>query len=228
MRIELIFLAILAPALFWLTYHYYKDRHRPEPVGLLILSYALGVGAGFVGLKAYALIERLGAPSDPYAMAQTDKLGFLVYAVLAVGLLEEAVKLLPFWLVCIRLRAFDEEIDGVIYASAVALGFASYENVLYLQFLEGAELIGRSVASPLTHALFASIWGWAIGRAIARKRPLLPAALVGLSISAVAHGLYDFLLLAAPPIVRPVPALIILAIWIWRMRLIARSGQVSH
>jgi RsiW-degrading membrane proteinase PrsW (M82 family) len=47
---------IVAPALFWLVYHYYKDRRKPEPVLLLGLSFLLGVAAGFVGLKAYELL----------------------------------------------------------------------------------------------------------------------------------------------------------------------------
>jgi hypothetical protein len=45
---------------------------------------------------------------------------------------------------------------------------------------------------------------------------------VGLAIASLAHGLYDFLLLAAPSWVRPLPALIVLTIWIWRMRLVQK------
>ena len=216
---------IVAPALFWLGYHYYKDRRRPEPLPLLGLAYLLGIGSGFLCLKTYALAERLGLPSDPYALAETNKLGFFVYSLLVIGVLEEAAKFLPFWFVCVRLRAFNERIDGIIYASAVALGFASYENLLYLQFLDGIELFARSVASPLTHVMFSSIWGWAVARDLERSGPALRSGLVGLAVAAGAHGVYDYLILAAPPVVRPVPALIILGIWIWRMRLIRRLNR---
>ena len=29
---------IVAPVLFWAAYHYYKDRHMPEPIGNLVGS----------------------------------------------------------------------------------------------------------------------------------------------------------------------------------------------
>jgi RsiW-degrading membrane proteinase PrsW (M82 family) len=211
---------ILAPALLWLVYHVWKDRQRPEPVRFLLVAYVLGIGAGWLGLHVYEWIGRLGLTADPQGLAEQSPLQFLVYALLVVGPLEEAAKFLPFALVCLRLRAFDEEIDGVVYASAVALGFASFENFVYMRFLEGVELFARAVASPITHALFASIWGYASARAKLRGTSVARAALLALVVAALAHGLYDFLLLAAKPWVRPVPALIILAIWIWRMRLV--------
>jgi RsiW-degrading membrane proteinase PrsW (M82 family) len=213
---------IIAPALLWLVYHFWKDRFRPEPVLFLLLSYVLGIGSGWFGLRAYAWATRLGATADPHGLADTDPFGFLAYALLVIGPLEEIAKFVPFALVCIRLRAFDETMDGIVYASAVALGFASFENYAYMRFLEGAELFARAVASPLTHAMFASIWGYACARARLRGGSFALAAVGGLSVAALAHGLYDFLLLAAPPWVRPIPALIVLAIWIWRMRLVRR------
>jgi RsiW-degrading membrane proteinase PrsW (M82 family) len=213
---------IIAPALLWLVYHYWKDRYRPEPVGLLLLAYVLGIGSGWLGLRAYEWIARLGVTSDPDGLAATNPLGFLAYALLVVGPLEEAVKFLPFALVCVRLRAFDEVIDGVVYASAVALGFASYENFVYMSFLEGVELWARAIASPLTHAMFASIWGYACAHARLRGTSFALAAAIGLAVAALAHGLYDFLLLATPSWLRPLPALIVLAIWVWRMRLVQK------
>jgi RsiW-degrading membrane proteinase PrsW (M82 family) len=213
---------IIAPALLWLIYHVWKDRFRPEPVRFLLLAYVLGIGSGWFGLKAYEWAARLGAPADPHGLADTDLIGFLAYALLVIGPLEEIAKFVPFALVCMRLRAFDETMDGIVYASAVALGFASFENFFYMRFLEGVDLYARAVASPLTHAMFASIWGYACARARLRGGSFVLAAVLGLSVAALAHGLYDFLLLAAPPWVRPIPALIVLGIWIWRMRLVRR------
>jgi hypothetical protein len=39
-------ITILAPALFWAGYHYYRDRRRPEPVAQTLLAFASGVAAG--------------------------------------------------------------------------------------------------------------------------------------------------------------------------------------
>jgi RsiW-degrading membrane proteinase PrsW (M82 family) len=70
--------------------------------------------------------------------------------------------------------------------------------------------------------MFASIWGYTCSRTTLRGRRRLPAALGGLGLAAVLHGIYDFFAIGMTPWVHVAPPLIILAIWIWRMRLMRR------
>jgi RsiW-degrading membrane proteinase PrsW (M82 family) len=58
----------------------------------------------------------LGFRFDAYELAQSDTFGFLLYSVLVIGVVEETVKFLPFWLVVMRISHFDERVDGLIYA----------------------------------------------------------------------------------------------------------------
>ena len=225
MQLGLLILPVAVPVIFWAAYHYHKDRHLPEPPENLLLCFVLGLIAAAISKGLYLGLEPLGLRLDAVALANEDGLALFAYAMLAIGPIEELAKLLPFLVVVIRLKAFDEPLDGIIYASVVALGFASYENYLYMQFLDGVELWARAVASPLTHCMFASIWGYAFGlRYHGRSRRLAPG-LIGLAVAAVLHGLYDWILLAAPPALRPLPAAVILGIWIWRMRLIRRLEE---
>jgi RsiW-degrading membrane proteinase PrsW (M82 family) len=97
-----------------------------------------------------------------------------------------------------RWRHFDEPIDGLVYASAVAIGFATLENLIYLPWLGWVEQAARSLTSPLMHSLFAAIWGFGAGRAAFRART--PAArfawqAIPLATSMLIHGLYDFLVI---------------------------------
>ena len=213
---------LIAPALFWAAYHYYHDRHQPEPLHYLFLTYGLGIAAGYLSSLGYQGLAHVGLNANVFDLAQHNKLGLLLYSVLVIGVQEELIKFLPFWLVCIRLQHFDEAIDGIIYASFIALGFATYENYRYLQVLTGYEAVGRAVASPLVHILFSSIWGYLCSRAIMRNKPLWPAALLGLMLAAVAHGLYDFAALSLTRWVHIAPPIILLLIWAWRMHLIRR------
>jgi RsiW-degrading membrane proteinase PrsW (M82 family) len=48
----------------------------------------------------------------------------------------------------IRFHDFDEPLDGIIYASFVALGFGPYENFLYVEYVQGAEAFARGLATP--------------------------------------------------------------------------------
>ena len=218
----LIATAILVPALFWAGYHVYHDRHQSEPVTHLLLSFAAGLGSGVLGQLLYRSLDLVGLRYDAYELAARDPLALLAYAVLGIGVIEELAKLLPFLLLALRFKEFDEPIDGVIYASFIALGMATYENVFYFQYLTSAEGIARGIASPVVHISFASVWGYTVGLAHIRQRPLLPAALTGLALAALLHGLYDFVVIGLPAGGRPAAAMLSLMVWLWRMNAIRR------
>ena len=158
MIVEIFLAGIIAPALFWTGYFYYKDRLRPEPLLKFGTMYLLGLATAFICLLFYGLLPRLGFPGDSsFLMMASGSLQFLAYCLIVTGPIEEFFKFLPFILFAVRFREFDEKTDGIIYAALIALGFASFENMRYLAFLDGFPLFGRAFASPLTHAVFASI-----------------------------------------------------------------------
>ena len=220
----MLILPILMPVVFWAIYHYYKDRHQPEPIGNLALCFLLGIGAAFLSKLMYMGAGLVGLRHDALILADTNLPGLLVYAVLIIGGIEETAKFIPFIIVAIRFKAFDEELDGIIYASFIALGYAAVENYLYLEFLTEREAVLRGFAGPLVHIMFSSTWGYLVGRAWLAGRKLLLLSYLALTIAALLHGLYDFVVLAFPQAL-PLSALLILAIWMWRMFLIARLHE---
>jgi RsiW-degrading membrane proteinase PrsW (M82 family) len=132
-------------------------------------------------------------------------------------------KFLPFGFIVLRFPSFDEKTDGILYASFIALGFATYENILYLPHLEGFELFGRAFASPLTHTIFSSIWGYRVGLAHMRGRSRVQAAVTGLILAGTCHGLFNFLTTSAE--LRVLGSLLILVVWIWRITILERSAK---
>ena len=215
MSIRLVLILIFAPAIFWIGYFYYHDRCKPEPLVLTAFTFLLGFLSGLLCIRFYDIVLPLaGIPFDPEAL-QGMNLPFFGYCIVVVGLVEEIFKFLPF-LVIMRFSDFNEEIDGIFYASACALGFASYENVHYLPGLTGLALFGRAFASPLTHTIFASVWGYMVGRARLGKKKFASAVGKGVGLAALLHGLYDFLTYS--PWLRLFSALLILAVWLWRIR----------
>ena len=218
----LLLIPIALPALFWAVYHYHKDRHLPEPAGNLLLCFALGMLAAGLSKAMYIGLEPIGLRFDALALADSNPLGLLAYALLAIGPIEELAKMAPFLLVVIRLRAFDEPLDGIVYASFIALGYAAVENYHYLDFLTGFEAFARGFAGPVIHILFASIWAYWITRAWLAKGPIVRPALCGFLLAAGLHGLYDFMVLRYPVSALPIAAAMIAAIWIWRLRLMRR------
>jgi RsiW-degrading membrane proteinase PrsW (M82 family) len=212
---------IIAPAIFWMGYFYYKDRFQPEPLRRIGLAYLLGLATAYACLKFFELLPLVGIPYDPSGFMQSHRIQYLAYSIGVTGLFEELFKFIPFFIIVLHFKTFDEETDGIIYASTIALGFSSFENIGYLPYLEGFELFGRAFASPLTHTIFSSIWGYSVGMAKLKGRSLFSAALFGILLAAFCHGVFNFFTTSAS--LRIASSLLILAIWIWRIRILEKS-----
>jgi RsiW-degrading membrane proteinase PrsW (M82 family) len=213
-------LPIILPLLFWAGYHYYKDRHLPEPVSRLLLTFAFGVGAFYLSGLMYVALDLVDLRYDAFELADTNLPGLFAYSILAIGSIEEFAKLLPFLLFVIHFRDFNEPIDGIIYASFIALGFATLENIQYLHGVTGWEAWARGFAGPLVHIVFASIWGYYIGRAFLCKRARTLTIILAFICTAILHGFYDVVAIAMPAPASPAAAVLITVIWVWRLLLI--------
>jgi RsiW-degrading membrane proteinase PrsW (M82 family) len=227
MRFASIIVPILLPVLFWAAYHYYKDRHQPEPIQNLVLCFLLGLAASYLGKYMYVALELIDLRLDPYELAATNLWQLLGYSVFVIGGIEETAKLVPFLIFAIRFKAFDENLDGIIYASFIALGYAAMENLHYLEFLTQREAIYRGFAGSLVHIMFASIWGYKIGIAKLAGRPIALVSFAAVTLAAVLHGLYDFIVIALPIDALPLSAGLILAVWIWRLLTIRRMKRLA-
>lgn len=119
----------------------------------------------------------------------------LLGAVLLVGFTQEALKYLSLRFSVYNSREFDERTDGVIYATAVGLGFATALNVAFVVGSGGVDLGSgsvRIVVTALAHAGFAGVMGYFLGRQKLEDRPIWWMPL-GVSIAAVLNGLFFFL-----------------------------------
>ncbi|KPK40819.1 MAG: hypothetical protein AMJ69_01020 [Gammaproteobacteria bacterium SG8_47] len=223
MSLPEVFTAVFAPALLWAAYHYHKDRHQPEPALVLAALYGLGLAAAWFNMHVHQALYAIGLNADPYALAREEHWWeLLFFSVFGIGLGEELSKFVPFALLATRLKHFDEPIDGIIYASFVALGFASFENLQHLRYLDGWAGVGRAVASPAVHVVFASIWGYLYGCALLRRRGKWRAAGTGLALAALTHGVYDFIAIGFSSWAHVVPPAILLGLWLWRLYLMRR------
>jgi hypothetical protein len=90
---------------------------------------------------------------------------------------------------------FDERVDGVVYATAAGLGYATALNLRFIISNGGAALGAGEVyvtEVALAQAAFASVLGYFLGRAKLERRPIwwLPA---GLALAALLNGLFTLL-----------------------------------
>jgi protease PrsW len=90
---------------------------------------------------------------------------------------------------------FDEAIDGIIYTTAAAIGYATVLNINFVLSSGGVGLGNGAIRITLTtlaHASFAGIVGYFLGRMKFEKRPLWWMPL-GLLIAASLNSLFVYL-----------------------------------
>ena len=81
----------------------------------------------------------------------------------AIGPTEELAKIPPLLILVPRFPGMDEAIDGIMYASVVALDYAAVENAMNPDYLTPVEGAARGFAGPVVQILFEPIWGYMIG-----------------------------------------------------------------
>ncbi|MGZ3407020.1 MAG: PrsW family glutamic-type intramembrane protease [Polyangia bacterium] len=179
-----------APSLFLLVFFYLKDRYEPEPRGHVALAFGKGALAT---VPAYAASWALARLVGDEWLALGGLWARAFDAVVLAAVCEELPKWIAF-LFIYRWNEFDEPLDGVVYGVALALGFATVENVLCVVRDGLGTGALRAIFAVPAHALFGAVMGFYFGRAkFGGGRRLVVVALV----AAIAfHGAYDFILQA--------------------------------
>jgi RsiW-degrading membrane proteinase PrsW (M82 family) len=176
----------LIPALVFLGVIYFTDRRR-EPLWLVLLVFALGG----VGKGATWWIEHRAAAWTGLDMSArvAGAAGSMVFLFGLAAPIREAAKVCAMW-PAFRSKHFDEPMDGLVYSSAAALGFAMVECALMLhRHPFGWIWIVRTLVALPAHVFFACAWGYALGRAKRNKQPGPIFPISWIAATAV-HGLY--------------------------------------
>jgi len=189
-----------APSVFLLVFFYLKDRYEPEPRGHVALAFVKGAVATMPAYAAsWALARAVG--DEWLVLGGLPARAF--DAVVLAAVCEELPKWIAFHFIA-GWRELDEPLDGVVYGVALALGFATVENILCVARDGLAIGFLRALFAVPAHALFGAAMGFYVGRAKlgdgqwqgidvtrAQRRRRWAAALV---VPLTFHATYDFLL----------------------------------
>ena len=150
----LIYIAVaVGAAVAWWAMFARRDRFEPEPRKLII---AMFLGGAFLAVPVSAAAE--------IALDELMPSGVLVIAIAPP--IEELAKIAVVLLVLsFQWRQLSQVVDGAIYGVSVGLGFAIVENLGYAAGLGVSVLIVRSLAAPITHALFTGFAGYYLAKA---------------------------------------------------------------
>ena len=195
----LLFFAVL-PVVLILAFVYKKDKDK-EPLMLLLSFFFKGIFSCFLVL----MISKILGAFLPFMNKEVNMMTFtevFLYAFVGVALVEEFCKWLMVYFGGYNHREFDEIYDILVYSIFVSLGFAFFENLLYV-FNSGSLSIAilRAVSAIPGHACDAVFMGYYLSMAkqcrILKKFDKEKSFLVkSIFIPAVLHGIYDFCLMS--------------------------------
>ena len=190
-----IVLVSFAPGLFWLWFYLRKDVYQPAPRRLIAVTFGLGC----LSTIPAAIIEAVFL-GDSFFEEAAGFGGVAARMLFVVGPVEEACKFAAVRLKPYRSLYFDEPIDGLVYAAAASLGFASLENLVYVLEFGPEVMIGRAPLSTVAHLVFGSIWGYSLGvhQASGYRRSML--VVTSLVLAACVHAIFNILAFAPFPL----------------------------
>ncbi len=188
--------AALLPVLILLLFILRKDRCRPEPPGLLLKAFGLGVLSVIPALLLIELFAELSLFSREIA-----SVGDAVWlSFWGAAIPEELAKFFMLWLVLRKNPYFDERMDGIVYAVCVALGFAALENVLYL-FSHAEHFMQVGISRALTavpgHFCDGVLMGYYYSLAHFATSARARNCVLMLAAPVLVHGVYDSLVFAS-------------------------------
>lgn len=181
----------LIPAAIWLAFFYRRDRLEPEPKHMVFRVFLLG------GLLAAAL----GVPlvnnlfEIPDWLSSSSLVTQILAGWLIVGTIQETLVYCAVRFTVYETKEFDEETDGVVYATAAGIGYATVLNIIFVVNSGGVALGNggiRIVLTTIAHAAFAGVIGYFLGRQKFEKRPLywMPA---GVMLAAFINSVFFYL-----------------------------------
>lgn len=179
--------AAVAPGIAILSYFYLRDSLEPEPISMVIRSFIFGVLLVIPIMVIQYIMQTEWNWRDG-----------IVAEVFQSAVVEEFFKWMVIYFTAYKHVEFDEPYDGIVYAVAVSLGFATLENLFYL-IINGLDIaFWRALLPVSSHALFAVWMGYYLGLAkfskgVRKERIYL---WVSVALPICLHALYNAIFLS--------------------------------
>ncbi len=187
-------LAAVLPAVFLLVKVYRSDRiEKEDPVFIFLL-----VIMGIISTIAASLLERIGSGILSLFFREATGLYNILLYYVVVAVSEEGSKYCLLRYRTYSSRDFNCSYDAVVYAVAVSLGFALWENILYVFRLGLSAAFSRAVTAIPGHCSFGVFMGVWYGREkkcdlYGEKAGMYASRTLSLVVPVLLHGTYDYL-----------------------------------
>ena len=237
MVIIYVLLAIIPSVLIGL-YLYKKDKNK-ESKGILIKCFFGGIASCFLTLLISIVIENIipGFLPSTENVQSKNIIELFFQVMIGVALIEEFSKWFFAYFLGYKNKEFDEIYDMLLYCGFVALGFATFENILYVFTSDnslGTALL-RAVTAVPGHVCDAIFMGYYLG--IAKQHEVSGTGnktkyiLLSIAVPMITHGIYDFLIMSGSGLLVLVWLVFVIGIYIYvikKIRDISREMKTIY
>ena len=221
--------AALVPAFFLMRYIYVHDTIEKEPP-LLLLNLVL---RGVLAALAASMLEMIGQALLGSLVPASSPNYVFYFAFLVVAATEEGMKYLFLYRKTWRDPNFNCRFDGIVYAAFVSLGFAGFENILYIFQYGLSVALPRAILAIPGHLGFSVFMGFFYSRAKRRyDMGKITTARIHLLLAYLApvflHGVYDSCCMLGSNMSTIVFLLFVAAMYFIVIRLIKRESRTDR
>jgi len=221
--------AAVLPAIFLLVRIYRADKLEHEPPRLILQLVLLGILSTLLATAAeevgqWLLVRVYQAGLLPYLVVN-----LLLYFVV-VALSEEGFKYLVLYRRTWRSPEFNCRFDGVVYAVSVSLGFALWENIIYVLRYGLVTALLRAITAVPGHASFGVFMGVWYGAAKSYEVAGQPekakrSCRLAVVVPTLLHGCYDFIATMESELFSLIFFAFIIVVFVFALRLVRVTSR---
>lgn len=236
MLIYYVFLLLLAifPSVVILSIVYKKDKER-EPKKLLVALFGVGILSCFLTLILTDISDYIFKfmSSDAVKQSNGDYFVLILHSFIQIGFIEEMSKWVFNYSIVWKNKEFDHIYDSIVYSVFLSLGFATFENILYVLMYGVKTGIIRAITSVPAHAFFAVNMGYYIGLAKlcsinGNNKLVNKYKLYSIAIPTFLHGLFDFGLMSGQPILIYVSFALVIYLYVTGIKRVNQFSNINN
>ncbi len=204
-----------APALFWLWF-WLKEGAHPEPRKEITLVFFIGMAAVFlayalqIGTAWYIHVAEFGPILflDFHEHLANNALpsthgGYFILGIVLFAFFEEICKWLAAFVSGLRSTYFNEPVDAMIYVITASLGFAAFENALFVSNALADSSLAETLRisafrfanAVLIHGAAGAIIGASFAFSFCHRRRRAVEFFIALFAATALHALYNYFIL---------------------------------
>ena len=193
-NLTLMLFCSIAPAILLIAFVRYRDRKNPEPWKKIFK----GIFFGILSIIVTFVLHKIWLPI-PYNMGfgwvyDIPLVRGVFTAFYEAAIPEETAKLIMLWFLLRKNVEFDENMDGIVYAVCIGMGFAGLENIMYVFGEEESwqtVAVTRSIFSVPGHYIFAVLMGFFYSIVHFQPNRYGKYKYLVWILPVLAHGVYD-------------------------------------